>query len=258
MEDEQIIISKTKVNLINPKNPQNKKEEEQKESSNINDPNSKINNLQENNTNGNYSRIYIKEGQQKTLIYEEKEEVPPEKSDTRLKDYSTKQYNKENEKSINNKYSNGLYNNKININKKIKEGKNKDFHLIRKSVNRGGNYRNILVTHIINASHDIDFHIIDPLDVSTVESRNRLKIKLNKNNRNGKNGNVKVITRSSCDNIKIRPKEKKLNFVKIEHIPYRENPHIKKLNIKKVNNVGSSSMISNHRYNKPLNKNEKK
>ena len=243
MEDEPIIISKTKVQLINPKNPQNSKEEEQKESSNINDPNSQKTKLQENNTNGNYSRIYMQEGQQKKLIYEEKEEVPSEKKGTILKDYSTKKDNKQNEKSHNNR-SKGLYNSEI--------------HLIRKSVNRGGNYRNILVTHIINASHDIDFHIIDPLDVSTVESRNRFKIKLNKNNRNGKNGNVKVTIRSSCDNLKIRPKKKKKNISKIEHIPYRENPHLKKINIKKVNNVGNSTMISNHRYNKPLNKNERK
>ena len=258
MEDEQIIISKTKVKLTNPKNPQNIKDEEQKESSNMNDPNSKTTKLQEDNINGNYSRIYIQEGQKKSLVYEEKEEVPPEKKETILKDASSKEYNKVNEKTHNTRYSTGLYKNKNNKNTKLKDGKNNEYRLKRQSLDRGGDYKNVRVTHIIDSTRDIDFHIIEPLDVSTEESRNRFKIKLNKKNRNGKNGNVKVNFKSSCDNIKITSKEKKKIIGKIEHVPHRENPQLKKINAKKVNKTGSSSMTSNKRYSKPLNKNVRK
>ena len=256
MEDEPIIIAKTKVKLINPK--KQKKEEEQKESFNMNNQNSKITKLQEDNINGNYSRIYIQEGPKKKLIYEVKEELPPDKNDTRLKDYNIKNYSKENENNRRGRYTNGLQNNEIKKNTKRKEDKNKNNHLRRKSIDRGGNYKNVQVTHIIDSALDIDFHIIDPLDISTDESRNKFKVKINKSNRNGKNGNVRVKKMSSCDNIKIRPKEKKKNIGKIEHVVHRENPHLKKINIKNVNNMKSSSMISNQRYNKPLNKNVRK
>ena len=45
------------------------------------------------------------------------------------------------------------------------------------------------VTHIIYSINDeLNFHIIDPLMISTDEGRQKLKKKIDKNNRNGRNG----------------------------------------------------------------------
>jgi hypothetical protein len=239
MENDQITITKTKVKTIHPKNNPNKKEEEKTES---------------------VSKIYIQEGQKKVLVYKEKEEIPHGGGDsTVLRDDNTKKYNKVNaNKNNNSRYSNSLDRNAINKNAKRKENTNKETHLKRKSVDRGGNYKNIKVTHIINSTLDIDFHIIDPLDVSTDESRKKLKVNINKNNRNGKNGKVKVAYMSSCDDIKIPPKEKKKNIGKIQVISHRENPNLKKTNKNKNNNAGTSSVMSKQRYSKQVNKNERK
>ena len=259
MENEPITIIKKEPKTIKSKNNKNKKGEEQKEFFDLKGENSKVTKLQENNNNGNYSRIYIQEGQKKTLIYKEKEDVPHKTDLTTLRDDNTKKYNKVNaNKNNNSRYSNSLDRNAINKNAKRKENTNKETHLKRKSVDRGGNYKNIKVTHIINSTLDIDFHIIDPLDVSTDESRKKLKVNINKNNRNGKNGKVKVAYMSSCDDIKIPPKEKKKNMGKIQVISHRENPNLKKTNKNKNNNASTSSMTSKQRYSKQVNKNERK
>ena len=238
MENDQITITKTKVKTIQPKNNP-KTGEEQTES---------------------VSKIYIQEGQKKVLVYKEKEEIPHRGGDsTVLRDDNTKKYNKVNaNKNNNSRYSNSLDRNATNKNAKRKENTNKETHLKRKSVDRGGNYKNIKVTHIINSTLDIDFHIIDPLDVSTDESRKKLKVNINKNNRNGKNGKVKVAYMSSCDDIKIPLKEKKKNMGKIQVISHRENPNLKKTNKNKNNNAGTSSVTSKQRYSKQVNKNERK
>ena len=116
---------------------------------------------------------------------------------------------------------------------------NKSSHLRRKSFDRGGDYNNIMITHIIYSSReDIDFHIIDPLMITTEESRRKYKGSLDKNNRNGKNGNVKVDFRSSCDNIKIIPKTKKRNIGKTEVVPHRIQPQ--QNNNYRINNYNNS------------------
>ena len=69
---------------------------------------------------------------------------------------------------------------------------------------------------------------------------------------------MEVAYMSSCDDIKIPPKEKKKNMGKIQVISHRENPNLKKANNNKKNNAGTSSVMSKQRYSKQVNKNERK
>ena len=139
----------------------------------------------------------------------------------------------------NNRYANSVDRNNMNKYRDQRGNDNKSSHLRRKSFDRGGDYNNIMITHIIYSSReDIDFHIIDPLMITTEESRRKYKGSLDKNNRNGKNGNVKVDFRSSCDNIKIIPKTKKRNIGKTEIVPHRIQPP--QSNNYRINNYNNS------------------
>lgn len=219
--------------------------------------NSKVTKIQDKNINGNYGRIYIQDNQNNRGGY------PPNDSKTntiysnrytqdssinsRLRgnrnqsqqnnnnnnkntySYSrTNNYNynqNQNNNRNNNRYANSVDKNNMNKYRDQRGNYNKNSHLRRKSFDRGGDYNNIMITHIIYSSRDdIDFHIIDPLMITTEESRRKYKGSLDKNNRNGKNGNVKVDFRSSCDNIKIIPKTKKRNIGKTEIVPHRIQP----------------------------------
>ena len=259
MKDEKVVIVKAKA--INPRDKKNKDQdktlENQRESFNMKDstrPNSKITKLQDKNVNGNYGRIYIQEGQKKNLVYSEFD-VPASSNKNRLRgeENNTKKYNKINAQ-------------KTKLNKRSSNSVDKN-GLRRKSIERGDNYKNIQVTHIIDSSQDIDFHITYPLIVVTEENKKKYRGNLTKNNRNGKNGKVKVICTCSCDNIKIKPKEKKKNEGKTQVVTHRENPHLKRVNVNvnsnknKNNNFKGNSytMISRQKNSyKPLNRNERK
>ena len=144
-----------------------------------------------------------------------------------------------NNNNNNNRYANSVDRNNMNKYRDQRGNDNKSSHLRRKSFDRGGDYNNIMITHIIYSSReDIDFHIIDPLMITTEESRRKYKGSLDKNNRNGKNGNVKVDFRSSCDNIKIIPKTKKRNIGKTEVVPHRIQPQ--QNNNYRINNYNNS------------------
>ena len=263
MKEEKISIVKAKA--INPKN---KKNEEKKESFNMRDnteKNSRIRKLQENNINGNYGRIYIQEGQKKNLVYQEYD--VPRSSNTNIlrdKDKPATKYNKliPPKTASNSRYSNTLDKNSINKNKAGRNEDKKASHIKRKSIDRGGNYKNIQVTHIIDSTLDIDFHITDPLAVITEDNKNQYRMNLNKNNRNGKNGKVKVTYTCSCDNVKIKPKEKKKNVGKVEIVTHRENPQLKRVNVNKVNTKAtpgnSYSIKSKRKYNNSSKRNERK
>ena len=229
-ENEKIVIVKT--NAINPKT-------KSKDSTN----------QKGNNINGNYGRIYVQDGGKKNLIYSEFD--VPESSDKaklRGEENNTKTYNKINPNS---RYIKNSDKTVINKNKGRTEGKNKTPQLRRKSIDRGGDYKNIKVTHIINTSKNIDFHIIEPLEKITEEKKKKFKTIINKSNLNGKNGKVIVICSCSCDNIKIKPKEKKEKVVKTQIISKRENPHLKRKDVNKTNNKGKNSMVfQKQRYNK--------
>ena len=89
-------------------------------------------------------------------------------------------------------------NNKDNTEKKLR----------RKTIDRGGKYKNIQSRYIIYSKKDIEFHIIEPMNVSVdkplIYNKNRTKIKEPK-------GKVKVTYKSSCDKVKIRNKNNNLN-----------------------------------------------
>ena len=273
MSDKPVV--KIKAKLINPKtNPEkestNKNEENNRESFNIKRPsnaNTKLTKIQEKNINGNYGRIYIQEDQKNKPIYTKKyEKRPVDENKLRGNQNNPKIYqkvNNDNLKSYKNKrYANSVDKNSIN---KKKEEEEKASHLRRKSIDRGGDYNNIQVTHVIYSTRDIDFHIIDPLVVLTEENKKKYRGSVDKYNKNGKNRNVIVTTRCSCDNIKIVPKEKKKNIGKTEVVTHRENKHLEKINNNnnnnnnKVNNkVNSYTEISKKRYSRPVNKNQRK
>lgn len=253
MSEQPIVIVKAKA--INPKdknnrNSSNRGRDNIRESFNMKDPtnqNSKITKIQENNINGNYGRIYIQEGQKKNLVYSEFS--VPESSNTNIlrgdHNKNAKVYNKANkvnnqyQNNANKKYSNSLDKNNINRNRG-RDYKKDSSNLRRKSIDRGGDYQNIQVTHIIDSAQEIDFNITDPLVIVTEEYKKKYRGNLNKFNRNGKDGKVKVTYTCSCDNIKIAPKKKKNNIGKTEVIPHRENPQLKVIKNNNVNNTGKS------------------
>ena len=261
MKDEKVVIVKAKA--INPRDKRNKDQdktpENQRESFNMKDstnPNSKITKIQDKNVNGNYGRIYIQEGQKKNLVYSEFD-VPESSNKNRLRgeENNTKKYNKVNAPTT-------------KSNKRASNSVDKK-NIRRKSIERGDKIKNILITHIIDSTQDIDFNITDPLVAITEENKKKYRGNLTKTNRNGKNGKVKVVCTSSCDNVKIRPKEKKKNEGKIQVLTHRENPHLKRVNVngnvnanKNKNNKikeNSYTMISRQKNsNRPLNRNEKK
>lgn len=259
MKDEKVVIVKAKA--INPRDKKNKDQdktgETQKESFNMKDStnqNSKITKIQDKNVNGNYGRIYIQEGQKKNLVYSEFD-VPESSNKSKLRgdENNTKKYNKVNPP-------------KTKSNKRAASSVDKN-SLRRKSIERGDNYKNIQITHIIDSTQDIDFHITDPLVAVTEENKKKYRGNLTKNNRNGKDGKVKVVYTCSCDNVKIKPKEKKKNEGKIQVVTHRENPHLKRVNPNVNVNKNKNNSIKGNTYtmssrqkntNKPLNRNERK
>ena len=162
----------------------------------------------------------------------------------------------------NNRYANSLDKKSINYNRERENRKSQNYNLRRKSIDRGEN-KNVRITHIIYSNMDIDFHITDPLDITTEESRRKYRGSVDKSNKYGKNGNVKVTYSSSCENVKIIPKQKSSNVGKIEYIKHRENPHLKRININNNNNnksnvVNNYSKIYSVKNSNPLNKNQKR
>ena len=77
--------------------------------------------------------------------------------------------------------------------------------LRRKTVDRGGKYNNIQARYIIYSKKDIEFHIVEPMNISFDKP---LIYDKNRTNRKEPKGNVKVTYKSSCDNFKVRKKKK--------------------------------------------------
>ena len=109
-----------------------------------------------------------------------------------------------------------IQNEELNINKKenkkkernnrYKEMENKEEkRLRRKTVDRGGKYNNIQARYIIYSKKDIEFHIVEPMNISFDKP---LIYDKNRTNRKEPKGNVKVTYKSSCDNFKVRKKKK--------------------------------------------------
>ena len=159
--------------------------------------------------------------------------------------------------------SNVRKNYSIDVDNKYTKEKNKNpknKNVRSKSIVRGGDYQNVLVTHTIYASSDIDFHIIDPLKITTDEARKKYMIKIDEKNRNGLNGKVRVTSTSSCDKIKKMPKEKiKVNSivknVELDNEKKRNNKERKegkegkdsiiKINIRNAKKDNNTNKVSN-------------
>ena len=185
----------------------------------------KVIKVQEENINGNYGRISIQESSSNRdgfipnlNLNSENNKISPVKQKETKKTIITK-----NNSQIN---DNKRKNYSISVDNKYTKEKNKNpknKNLRSKSIVRGGNYKNILVTHTIYTSSDIGFHIIDPLIVTTNETRKKFMIKIDEKNRNGRNGKVRVTTTCSCDKIKLKPKDKLKLIGETKVVAHRKN-----------------------------------
>ena len=198
----------------------------------------KIIKVQEENINGNYGRIFVQESSSNRDGFKSNSNLNSENNKNRpVQQRETKKIIiTQNNSQINN---NKRKNYSISVDNKYTKEKNKNpknKNLRSKSIVRGGDYKNILVTHTIYASTDIDFHIIDPLMVTTNETRKKYMSKIDEKNRNGRNGKVRVTTTCSCDKIKLKPKDKlKLNG-ETKVIEHRKNGSVVKISVKNNDN----------------------
>ena len=170
----------------------------------------KVIKVQEENINGNYGRIYIQESSSNRDGFKSNSNLNSDNNKSRpVQQKETKKtiitLNTNKNQTTNNKKKNYSISVDNKYEKKANE-KSKNKNLRSKSIVRGGDYKNILITHYIYSSSDIPFHIIDPLKETTDEIRRKYMIKINDKNRNGRNGKVRVTYNCSCDKIKARPK----------------------------------------------------
>ena len=225
---EPIEISNSEVKEGN--NTNNPPQEEIKESISLSEAenNKKKIEIQETNINGNYGRI---------IIQENNKESSPSQREGKIIIKKIITIDDNNKTKINNRrYKNDSIDNKYTIKKDDNNKKNKKSNLRRKSIDRGGDYKNVQVTHIIYSINDeLNFHIIDPLMISTDEGRQKLKKKIDKNNRNGRNGGVKVSYNCSCDKVKIAPSNKKNLIGKTQVVTHRQN------NLRVINNKNNEN-----------------
>lgn len=208
----------------------NNPDEEVKESISISENEvitKKVIKVQEENINGNYGRIYIQESSSNrelnkpNTLNDKTKEKPVIQKETK-KTIISKNDDKKNDKNKRKNYVISVDNKYIKKNEDERT-RPKKYNLRRKSIDRGGDYKNVQVTHIIYSSIDINFHIIDPLVTSTDEARRKYMIKIDDKNRNGRNGKVKVTYNCSCDNIKTRPSNKYNLTGKTNVVSHRHN-----------------------------------
>ena len=197
------------------KNSTNNPSVEIKESFSLGDNDNKtkkVIKVQEENINGNYGRIYIQESSSNRDGFKSNSNLNSNSDNNKSRPVQQKEtkktiitLNTNKNQTTNNKKKNYSISVDNKYEKKANE-KPKNKNLRSKSIVRGGDYKNILITHYIYSSSDIPFHIIDPLKETTDEIRRKYMIKINDKNRNGRNGKVRVTYNCSCDKIKARPK----------------------------------------------------
>ena len=190
--------------------------------------NKKIIKIQQDNLNGNYGKVYVKESPNR---YGERYNLSDKKSGAKPVQP------KEIKKIYSNTNNNNNYNNNINTKKrriisvdnryerKIKEDndKMKKYDIRKTSIERGGDYKNIRTTHIIYSTKKINFHIINPLMSCSDEMRKKYMHKIDARYKNGKNGKVKVSYNSSCDNIFLKTNKKVDLNGKVTVVSHRQN-----------------------------------
>ena len=190
--------------------------------------NKKIIKIQQDNINGNYGKIYIKENPSSRYSYkfnqnENKPSLVPNRK-KEIKKVYTVENNNNNNNNINNKRRIISVDNKYERkNKEEEKNDMKEYNLRKKSIDRGGNYNNIQVTHIIYSTRMLNFHIIDPLMEYTEEMRKKNMKKVDPRYKNGKDGKVKVSYNCSCDNIFLKPNKKVQLKGTITSVPHRQN-----------------------------------
>ena len=190
--------------------------------------NKKIIKIQQDNLNGNYGKVYVKESPNR---YGERYNLSDKKSGEKPVQP------KEIKKIYSNTNNNNNYNNNINTKKrriisvgnryerKIKEDNDKmeKCDIRKTSIERGGDYKNIRTTHIIYSTKKINFHIINPLMSCSDEMRKKYMHKVDARYKNGKNGKVKVSYNSSCDNIFLKTNKKVNLNGKVTVVSHRQN-----------------------------------
>ena len=190
--------------------------------------NKKIIKIQQDNLNGNYGKVYVKESPNR---YGERYNLSDKKSGAKPVQP------KEIKKICSNTNNNNNYNNNINTKKrriisvdnryerKIKEDndKMKKSDIRKTSIERGGDYKNIRTTHIIYSTKKINFHIINPLMSCSDEMRKKYMHKVDARYKNGKNGKVKVSYNSSCDNIFLKTNKNVNLNGKVTVVSHRQN-----------------------------------
>ena len=96
------------------------------------------------------------------------------------------------------------------------------------------------MTHIIYSKKNIDFHIVEPMEVDTdLKTKYSANIgSINKvsytNHSRASSGNISISCKSSVDGINIKPKEKKPNVGKTTVIYHCSEIRQKKIQIKRI------------------------
>ena len=205
--------------------------------------NKKIIKIQQDNLNGNYGKVYVKESPNR---YGERYNLSDKKSGA--KPVQPKEIKKIYSNTNNNNYNNNINTKKRRIisvdnryERKIKEDndKMKKYDLRKTSIERGGDYKNIRTTHIIYSTKKINFHIINPLMSCSDEMRKKYMHKVDARYKNGKNGKVKVSYNSSCDNIFLKTNKKVDLNGKVTVVSHRQNVR-NKTNINNNNNYNNN------------------
>ena len=100
-----------------------------------------------------------------------------------------------------------------NIHKERRREDNKgEIRLRRQTVDRGGKYNNIQVTHIIYSKKNIDFHIVEPTQITDFKPKYSSNIGTTFFSRQNSTG--KITHKSSVDGMQLTPKVKKPNVGK--------------------------------------------
>ena len=105
--------------------------------------------------------------------------------------------------------------NRQNIHKEEKKQDNEGVYKLRtRSVDRGGKYNNIQVTHIIYSKKNIDFHILEPTEITNLKPKYISNLGSTYLSQQDSTGKIKVSWKSSVDGKKFPTNIKKPNIGK--------------------------------------------
>ena len=157
--------------------------------------------------------------------------------------------NKDNKRIIEKKNSTSIYIDRRNKHKE--KPKNEEIknacNLRRQTIERGGKYNNVQVTHIIYSKKNIDFHIVEPMEVNMdLKTKYSANIgSINKISSTNHRRTSSISYKSSVDGINIKPKEKKPNVGKTTVIYHCSEVKQKKDTDKKNKNNNKGAVNRN-------------